>query len=772
MVRTLFGWVEEIYRKQQAEQPERKPRQRPSRGESGAAATGQPKQDCLVEASPSPPPRKPVLVAEGQGEVERPADVAPPEEPHWTGWMEYDIRPDRRDDAERKLIARRQAGERLGFAESIEWVWEGLVWVPLPGERGEAGLRVPRERLRMRYLTPLKFGDWSLVGVVKRTEGGNLLLQVGEIEPPEEYREGHLVCDYCRTRRERNVSYILLSDQGQWTLVGSTCVKDFLGHDHVSMYALTLEIEESDVGFDDEELGGRGKISIELLKFMTVTWALVRQYGYVSKKRAEETEQSSTSDLAVFHIMEPGKSKLEVRLPEDEDKAKLIIDWVRSRPASTNYDHNLAVVFNCRSLESFQWGLAASAAGAYVKEVERDFKVPGAAEAPQADPYVGTVGEKGYFVIDVVELQTEETPFGGRYRRVWQTDFKMRDGAGRRLRWRTTSGSSLEKDKKYLIAGKVEEHVEWKGNRWTKLSRVNVLADLGPVGQGEKVAEKAAKFADARQKADQIAADAMAGRLKGKKLETVLEELRKESQRDEVLSSYLASVESLGKWTAEKLDEYRASKLENGDHYYTSLRLAEYVRLVAAEAEKRWAGEEDRRTRRQADRGLSSEGLPDKEQFLRDHEAAWKRAYLQRNNKTFGGAQNDWVSAWRDLVYGTPWPVVAAVEISMMEDLKEAAGDTPADKLRIFVLRNHQTVENMIDERLAAIRSEGSPARNTYIEDEFLRQSMSTYHMEQARKEASGEKTGGLKWTLDYGRLLRERLLRGEVKAARKRVEE
>lgn len=59
---------------------------------------------------------------------------------------------------------------------------------------------------------------------------------------PAHYREASQVCDHCKAHRRRHATYLVAHDTGAFKQVGSTCIRDFLGHDSPDSLAAAAEL--------------------------------------------------------------------------------------------------------------------------------------------------------------------------------------------------------------------------------------------------------------------------------------------------------------------------------------------------------------------------------------------------------------------------------------------------------------------------------------------------------------------------------------------------
>src|SRR5690606_28010233 len=145
---------------------------------------------------------------------------------------------------------------------------------------------------------------------------------VGEEMDLSAYRDREPACDHCGINRDRKQVYVLVNDEGRIVQVGSTCLKDFVGHGDALRAADWAEAAAELL--DDESLQDRSVRLYDLAAVLRVTSAVIREEGWVSRSAASRTGKSATADLVVAVIH--GKAKVEVT-DEDYQLAEDAIAW-------------------------------------------------------------------------------------------------------------------------------------------------------------------------------------------------------------------------------------------------------------------------------------------------------------------------------------------------------------------------------------------------------------------------------------------------------------
>jgi len=153
----------------------------------------------------------------------------------------------------------------------------------------------------------LKLEGWEFVGKIETivNEDGtnyNILKTVGS-EGFQYLRRENLRCDHCKTQRFRKIHYIVYNRENEDTLiVGSKCVKDFIGHNPnkvLKYFELLEEFKGLPQGsFFDEERKNTFDIK-DVIRY-TIQWTMGN--GYISAKNADEFTEPTWK--IINHLLE------------------------------------------------------------------------------------------------------------------------------------------------------------------------------------------------------------------------------------------------------------------------------------------------------------------------------------------------------------------------------------------------------------------------------------------------------------------------------------
>lgn len=176
-------------------------------------------------------------------------------------------------------------------------------------EREEVSV-VPARRVTMRGIAMPQMRGWTFVARLTPTPDfkENIISNiVPDLKVPVVYHKYTGACDQCGLKRDRNDTFVLQSDKGEWKQVGRNCLADFLQTNKIDALidsAALLEevtVAATVAGMDSEfEGGGRGRSPYFQTEpvLAAVAWAALK-YGY-KPKSAEGTPTS----VQTMHLLE------------------------------------------------------------------------------------------------------------------------------------------------------------------------------------------------------------------------------------------------------------------------------------------------------------------------------------------------------------------------------------------------------------------------------------------------------------------------------------
>lgn len=178
------------------------------------------------------------------------------------------------------------------------------------GERRTGGARTVYHVVLLGCDT-VKFAGWSFLAVLDHELGeDNTVVRKApsaDVELPPEWKHKNNFCDHCKRNQVRKQTFVCKHEDGRLVQVGSTCIKDFLGHDVaaalglVEILALVRELFDS----EDEAMKSDGEpktyATVEYLAWVAKS---IREGGWTSRAKARDTGCQATADDALSTMLE------------------------------------------------------------------------------------------------------------------------------------------------------------------------------------------------------------------------------------------------------------------------------------------------------------------------------------------------------------------------------------------------------------------------------------------------------------------------------------
>lgn len=149
---------------------------------------------------------------------------------------------------------------------------------------------------------PYRLNGWQLAGSVEWLPNGEAVFGMAPDFQGQEFGDEFIKpnqCDYCQTNRDRKTQVIVVNEQNEFKVVGSTCTKDFLGWKYSPSFLRDLTEE-----FDREFGIGSEQWSVYTPRVIEIALAVVNANGYV-KANAYEVEKRSTKDTVSIYLSDP-----------------------------------------------------------------------------------------------------------------------------------------------------------------------------------------------------------------------------------------------------------------------------------------------------------------------------------------------------------------------------------------------------------------------------------------------------------------------------------
>lgn len=376
----------------------------------------------------------------------------------------------RRDRLDQKLSQLARRASKLETPPIVfEWLNTPPVWrnmVVQHKDMVDETIPIRCYALRVSGQAPVLSG-YRFLARLEHLGSGNLVYGIssGGIDP--KWRTCEPECSHCCTDRSRKETYLLEdTESGNVRQIGSTCLKDFLGHPDpivvAQIAALLTEFEKEEVyggeelGVFDPEMSGHTPRHI-----LAVSNAVIRQEGkFVSVSSASRME-TTTSDLVKSVLYSRSSSKIDV-ISSDYALADKILSWLDECEDTSAYLGNLQIIARERMLGAEHVATLCSAPYAF----SRALSAPKAQERTQ---YVGQPGEKAEALVTYKGKASFGSKFGTQHLCFFETQ-------AARLVWKTSNVPlGLVPNESYTMIATVKEHGNYKGEPQTVITKPKFL---------------------------------------------------------------------------------------------------------------------------------------------------------------------------------------------------------------------------------------------------------------------------------------------------------
>lgn len=329
----------------------------------------------------------------------------------------------------------------------------------------------------LKYEQP-KLNGWQLVAVYdwEVTEDGKDTCYMSVVPGqmvPESYREVHYgECEHCNTRRRRKQSMLVTKNHVEFKVVGTTCIKDFLGHHNPKTLIELFSFEQTLGGWCDERNPGEThKLALDLVSdVLEVTAMFCRTDGYV---RARDYDKLPTAHAVSSYFHSSDRYWLDYRRhnkPTDADKAKAqaAIEWGMEQAEENSieeYWDNMGRALDAGAITGKRFGLVCSLMYSFF--IAEKKRIDAQRLTEKSNQYLGAVGDR---LRDLEATVVRARPSYGYYGD--QTIVTLETPSGDTLVWFASGSLDVEEGEYWKFTGTVKKHSEYRGTRQTVITRV------------------------------------------------------------------------------------------------------------------------------------------------------------------------------------------------------------------------------------------------------------------------------------------------------------
>lgn len=315
-----------------------------------------------------------------------------------------------------------------------------------------------------------KYGGWEFLATLDWDTADDLVVRAAPgVEGINRTLLTRDQCDHCGTHRQRKNIYLVRNvETGLQVQVGSSCLKDFLGHDtNVVFYS------------EDDIIGdlGSGATACSPDTFSTeyvlaIAWALIKLNGYKPASSFGSTTKGDVLDVLMPPRNMPMDRRAELNRIRDlaeeaMDRAQECLAWVRSDDFSGDSDYvtNLKVIAASEHIGLGGVGLLASAPQTWARWQEKT--LIRATEASKPSNWVGTVGDKMTFTATIGSIRNIPGDFGTK------TLYTMRTDDGNIIKWFCSGRNDLgdQVGRRVTVKATVKAHDTFREIKETLVTR-------------------------------------------------------------------------------------------------------------------------------------------------------------------------------------------------------------------------------------------------------------------------------------------------------------
>lgn len=330
-----------------------------------------------------------------------------------------------------------------------------------------------------------KVNNWKFVASIEFTEKGNIIDRINnEIEVPDRYYTSEPICEHCNSKRRRKSAYIIVNTEtNEFKQVGSSCLADFTHGLSAEGVAAYIQMYDELIKVEEPLQGGSYIRYYNTAKYLRYVFECVNKFGY--SRSCDEYPTAKRANL--YYSLDNGLlSRMDKRaLEEIKDEMEAVdfnpnskeitelteeaLKWISSQEETNNYMHNLITACSLEYINSGNFGIVASLAPTFNRDLERQAaeraRLEELKKAQAYSEHVGSVGERITIKVDSFKVLTSwATQWGETYM------YSFTDVEGHTFIWKTAKYIS----KCSSLVATVKSHNEFRGIKQTEITRAKV----------------------------------------------------------------------------------------------------------------------------------------------------------------------------------------------------------------------------------------------------------------------------------------------------------
>ena len=399
--------------------------------------------------------------------------------------MKYSIPTNKLEKLEKIIKKYQKKGADITFAIGNKVTEKGTLFINDAIHHVSHSVSIDVECYEVEVEGSYVISGWQFVGTIEFTENGNIIRLANSAYEglvPAKYLHTSKICEHCGTIRNRKDTYLIMSDEGEFKQVGSSCLLEYTrgldANTCASIMSCLDQVREiSNKDCDFETFRGNGFSSTgfgvgntEALKALAI--GLVKKQGYTKMQDGIGTA-SDLSNL-FFHNL---PSDIEEQLfgdvtPASEEEVKAIDEYAKDYFESNNeYMRNASLAWSRKSIEFRDFGLIASFAHTYLKDMQKRQEM----STTRVNEHVGNIGDRITFKVAFARvLFVKDNSMYSYYAsasKVWE----IVDTEGHTFKWSASFSTEIKPND--TITATIKDHTEYKSVKQTVITRGKVISD-------------------------------------------------------------------------------------------------------------------------------------------------------------------------------------------------------------------------------------------------------------------------------------------------------
>lgn len=362
----------------------------------------------------------------------------------------------------------------------------------VPYEARKVELKIPDEVVFAE-------NNWAFGGSVEPSgvDGKNFVnvnlsgKDLGFIVPSKYFTANPCTCDYCKTNRKRNKTYLIVNrETGEWKQLGKECLKLFvtgIDVDAIATFESFIKEAEDAANPGDEFFYNRRFRFVKVADALALACAAYRERGYLATRDVagnsndlcnknivqRKLTQQYGYDSDFLNISNSVRDEIdEITVKTDtaiaREDVEVAVEMVSRFPDDTYYN-NLKVIVSNEYIPLNKLGLLVSIPKAIDRYEEEKKRQEEKERLAKSSNYIGDVGEKiSVNFVSGREVACCETQFGLLH------IYEFKDANGNTVVWKSSSSKDIPESG--VVVGTVKAHEEYNGVKQTVILRAKITA--------------------------------------------------------------------------------------------------------------------------------------------------------------------------------------------------------------------------------------------------------------------------------------------------------